>query len=226
MTRRLLKLMTILFGKNFTAKLLKARSLRARKHASYWHATQQNYEWQTSPQPEWFDHYCDQFYQFRVTQTPFWLERGVFGLLAIKQAANVLELCCGDGYNSYHFYSIRANKIVSVDFDEYAIEHAKKYNQAKNVEFKLCDIRDGMPEGIFDNVIWDTAIEHFTEDEILKIMHNIKSKLKAGGILTGCTLVEAPSGEKSLSHHEREFKSMADLKSFFEPHFKHVKVFE
>jgi SAM-dependent methyltransferase len=179
------------------------------------------------PQPEWFDHYCDQFYLFRKTQNPLWVERGTFGLLAIEEGANVLELCCGDGYNSFHFYSIRANKVVSVDFDKDAIPHAKKYNQAKNVEFSLCDIRYNMPDGVFDTVVWDAAIEHFTEDEIANIMSNIKTRLKPNiGILSGYTIVESPTGQKSLSHHEREFRSKEDLKSFFTPHFNNVKVFE
>jgi hypothetical protein len=39
-----------------------------------------------------------------------------------------------------------------------------------------------MPEGIFDNVIWDAAIEHFTEEEIDGIMKNIKARLKPNGI--------------------------------------------
>ena len=185
-----------------------------------------NYDWGVAPQPEWFDHFCDQFYWFRQTQNPLWVERGIFGLLAIKQGANVLELCCGDGFNSYHFYSIRAEKIISVDFDKDAIPHAKKFNQAKNVEFKLCDIRNEMPYGKFDNIVWDAAIEHFTEIEIDGIMKNIKERLKASGVVSGYTIVERPTGVKSLSHHEREFRSKEDLKSFFDPLFKNVKVFE
>lgn len=224
--RKLLITLTKFLGKKTVLKYLKALSLFSRRAASYFHSVQMNYEWTTAPQPEWFDHFSDQFYWFRTKQNPLWVERGVFGLLAIKQSANVLELCCGDGFNSYHFYSIRTNKIISVDFDIDAISHAKKYNQAKNVDFRLMDIRNEMPEGQFDNVIWDAAIEHFTEEEIERIMKNIKSKLKPDGILTGYTLVEAADGQIGLTHHEREFKSKADLKSFFEPHFKNVKVFE
>lgn len=224
--KTILKLFTVLFGKKTIATFLKSAALSSRRFASYWHSVQMNYEWNTPPQPEWFDHYCDQFFQFRITQNPLWVERGIFGLLAIKQGSNVLELCCGDGFNAYHFYSIRANKIISIDFDKDAIPHAKKYNQAKNVEFKLCDIRYEMPVGTFDNIIWDAAIEHFTEEEIDKIMRNIKNRLLPNGILSGYTIVELPTGEKSLSHHEREFRSKEDLKSFFEPHFKNVKVFE
>lgn len=226
MIKVLLKLTSRIFGKNIHSKILKTIALTSRRNASYWHSIQMKYEWGTPPQPEWFDHYCDQFYQFRISQNPLWVERGTFGLLAIKQGADVLELCCGDGFNAYHFYSIRANKIISVDFDKDAIPHAKKYNQAKNIEFKLCDIRIEMPEGIFDNVIWDAAIEHFTEEEIDKIMGSIKIRLKPDGVLTGYTIVELPTGIKSLSHHEREFMSKEDLKSFFEPHFKNIKVFE
>jgi len=226
MIKRLLRLTTRIIGKNIISKFLKKISLTSRRFASFCHYVQQKYEWGTPPQPEWFDHYCDQFYQFKISQNPLWVERGVFGLLAIEQGANVLELCCGDGFNAYHFYSIRAKTIISVDFDKDAILHAKKYNQAKNVEFQLCDIRNEMPEGIFDNVVWDAAIEHFTEKEIDEIMKNIKDRLKPEGILSGYTIVELPTGQKSLSHHEREFKSKEDLKSFFEPHFKNVKVFE
>src|SRR5882762_3311627 len=149
------KLTTRIFGKPIISGSFKAISLTTRRLASFAHKLQMKYEWNTPPQPEWFDHYCDQFYQFRITQNPLWVERGTFGLLAIKQGANILELCCGDGFNAYHFYSIRANEIISVDFDKNVIQHAKKYNQAKNVEFKLCDIRNEMPEGIFDNVVWD-----------------------------------------------------------------------
>jgi len=213
------------FGKKNVSDFLKSISLLSRKFAAFCHKTQLNFDWTVEPSPEWFDHNCDQFYNFRVSQNPLWTERGVFGLLAIKEGANILELCCGDGFNAYHFYSIRANEILSIDFDKEAIPHALKYNQAQNVRFKLGDIRADMPEGIFDNIIWDAAIEHFTESEIDLIMKNIKIRLKPEGVLTGYTIVESPDG-KSLSHHEREFKSKADLLSFFEPHFKNVKVFE
>lgn len=206
--------------------VLKSISLASRKIAARAHSAQMHYEWIVPPQPEWFDHFSDQFYLFRKSQTPLWAERGIFGLLAMKQGADVLELCCGDGFNAYHFYSIRAKRIISVDFDKDAIPHAKKFNQAPNVEFRLCDIRNEMPEGQFDNIVWDAAIEHFTEEEIAAIMKGIKDRLKPGGVLTGYTIVEREDGQKSLTHHEREFKSMNDLKAFIEPHFQHVKVFE
>lgn len=223
--KKLREIVAAIFGKQNVSSFLKKISHLSRNFASFSHKTQLNFDWTIKPEPEWFDHYCDQFYNFKICQNPIWVERGTFGLLAIKQGANVLELCCGDGFNSYHFYSGRASQIISVDFDKDAIYQAKKYNQAKNSTFILGDIRTDMPIGEFDSIIWDAAIEHFTESEIDDIFKNIKTRIKTNGILAGYTIVEAAHG-KSLSHHEREFKSKADLMSFFKPHFKNVKVFE
>ncbi len=225
MTKFLIHKATIIFGKKRCLTFFKAVSELSRVFAHFAHKKQMEYEWSIAPQPEWYDHFCDQFYQFRQFQNPLWVERGTFGLLAIKQGARVLELCCGDGFNSYHFYSIRANKILAVDFDNEVILHAQKYNQAKNIEFKLNDIRTEFPIGQFDNIVWDGAIEHFTELEIDAIMKNIKDRLTSSGTVSGYTIVEKPDG-KSLSHHEYEFKSKEDLKRFFEPYFKNIKVFE
>ncbi len=215
-----------IIGKQNIGALLRLFSLFTRKIAYFAHYLQMKYDWKVPPQPEWFDHFCDQFYSFRNMRSPLWVERGVFGLLAMKQDAEVLELCCGDGFNAFHFYSIRAKNIVSVDFDKDAIPHAKRYNQAPNVEYRLCDIRNQIPEGNFDNIIWDAAIEHFTEQEIDNILSNIKRRLKKDAVLSGYTIVEKQSGQKHLTHHEYEFKSKEDLRRFFEPHFTNVKVFE
>ena len=138
----------------------------------------------------------------------------------------MLELCCGDGFNAYHFYSIRAKRIIAVDFDGLAIDHAQRNNKARNISYRICDIRNAIPEGKFNNIVWDAAIEHFTEDEIRSIMNNIKRRLKSDGILSGYTIVEREDGIKQHSLHEYEFKSKEDLVRFLAPHFKNVKVFE
>jgi cyclopropane fatty-acyl-phospholipid synthase-like methyltransferase len=178
--------------------------------------------WQISKNPEFFDHHIDLFYQWQKSKSSHWLERGVFGSLAIKRDGNILELACGDGFNSRNFYSYISKSVIAVDFDKNTIKTAKRKNKSENVKHLLADIRFEMPEGSFDNIVWDAAIEHFTESEIDKIMKEIKEK---NGILSGHTIVERQEG-KSLSQHEYEFKNMADLKRFFTPYFKNVTVFE
>jgi cyclopropane fatty-acyl-phospholipid synthase-like methyltransferase len=115
---------------------------------------------------------------------------------------------------------------LSVDFDPKAIDYARKHFRAENVTYELADIRTQMPNGIFDNIVWDAAIEHFTETEIADVMANIKQRLTPTGILSGFTIVERSDGKKMLPHHEYEFKSKDDLARFFRPHFQNVKVFE
>ena len=176
--------------------------------------------------PESFDHFIDLYYLWRKQRYPIWLERGIFGLLTCKDQGDVLELCCGDGFNARNFYPIRAKSIVAVDFERDVIRFAQKYNSAPNIRFLTADIRYAMPQGVFDTIIWDAAIEHFTETEIYQLLNEIKPRLKDGGYLSGYTIVEKTDGSKSHSLHEYEFKSKEDLLRFFSPHFKNVKVFE
>jgi SAM-dependent methyltransferase len=181
-------------------------------------------QWALKPEPEWFDHSIDLFLQWQRDRNPMWLERGVYGALALK-GGDVLELACGDGFNSKNFYSLRSRRVVACDFDATALQTATRKNGAPNVEFVLADIRTQMPQGKFDNVVWDAAIEHFTPEEIAAIMANIKSRLSPDGVLSGHTIVERAGG-KQLHTHEYEFQDMADLHRFLKPHFQNVKVFE
>jgi SAM-dependent methyltransferase len=183
-------------------------------------------QWGIFPVPEYFDHKIGLYWMWRKRRLPHWVERGVFSLLALEPGCKALELCCGDGFNAHFFYSIRVGSMLSVDFDPKAIAYARRNFKAENVIYQVADIRTQMPEGIFDNVVWDAAIEHFTETEIDDVMVNIKKRLTPAGILSGFTIVEMPDGRKMLPHHEYEFKSKEDLARFFRPHFKNVKVFE
>lgn len=183
-------------------------------------------QWGIYPLPEFYAHKIGMYWGWGATRQAYWVERGVFSLLAMKPGCKVLELCCGDGFNAQYFYSCRAGSIIAVDFDPTAINYARSNFSAPNVRYEVADIRTEIPEGSFDNIIWDTAIEHFTEQEISELMLAIKRRLTPDGILSGSTIKELPSGEKMLVHHEYEFKSKEDLARFFHPHFRNVKVFE
>jgi SAM-dependent methyltransferase len=205
---------------------LKGLNFLIRKLSASTHFVQFVAQWGFAPRPEWFDHYLDQHWQFSAKNNGLWVERGVFSRLVMKPNATVLEICCGDGFNARHFYSSRAKSIVAIDFDKDAIPHAKRYNQTANINYLLQDIRQGLPNGPFDNIIWDAAIEHFTEAEIDQIMRQIVTRLGPDGILSGYTLTEAAGGKKSNALHEYEFKDKEDLRRFFTPHFKFVRVWE
>jgi SAM-dependent methyltransferase len=212
--RRLL--VSLLMGVNFLV----------RKLSAFTHYAQFAVQWGFSPRPEWFDHYLDQHWQFSAKNNGLWVERGVFSRMVLKPNAKMLEICCGDGFNARHFYSSKAASILAMDFDKDAIPHARRYNSVPNITYVQKDIREGLPPGPFDNIVWDAAIEHFTETEIDGLLREIVNLLGSDGILSGYTLTEATDGKKSNALHEYEFKDKEDLRRFFTPHFKFVKVWE
>ena len=200
----------------------------ARSYASETHKLKMSVDWGIPPSPEWMNHYQDWFYQALDRRTTFWLERGTFARLIFDHAnpPKVLELCCGDGFFTKFFYSPYAQSITALDFDVNAINHAKTFNSIDNVAYLLADIRYELPDEKYDNVIWDVAIEHFSDQEIDLILNGIKSRLHHHGVLAGYTLVEKDDGTKHIHQHEREFKSKEDLLNILSPHFNNVKVFE
>jgi ubiquinone/menaquinone biosynthesis C-methylase UbiE len=205
---------------------LKGLNFLVRKLSAFTHYGQFVLQWGFHPRPEWFDHFLDQHWQFSAKNNGLWVERGVFSRMVIKPGGQMLEICCGDGFNARHFYSSKASSIVALDFDQEAIPHAKRYNSAPNITYVQQDIREGLPPGPFDNIVWDAAIEHFTEAEIDKLMGDLVRLLGPDGILSGYTITEAAGGKKSNALHEYEFKDKEDLRRFFTPHFKFVKVWE
>jgi hypothetical protein len=197
-----------------------------RKLVGWTHFAQFALQWGIEPRPEWFDHFLDQYWQWAATNNSLWVERGVFSRMVLKEDSRMMEICSGDGFNTRHFYSTRAKTIMALDFDEDAVAHARRYNSAPNISFVKQDIRQGLPAGPFDNIVWDAAIEHFTEKEIGDLMRAIVERLGSDGILSGYTLTENKSGKKSNSLHEYEFKDKEDLRRFFTPHFQFVRVWE
>lgn len=205
-------------------------SKASRKASSAAHKLQFLVEW-GGDNPEYFDHFMDQHWQWSANQQSFPWERGVYSGLALQATAGdglpeVLELCCGDGFMTYHFYSAQAKTVTAIDFDKSAITSARKNCSAPNIRFLLGDIRTDIPQGAFDNVIWDAAIEHFTEDEITTLMQTIKSRLKPTGIISGYTIIEPEDGGSHLHQHEYEFHDKEDLARFLQPWFANVQVWE
>jgi SAM-dependent methyltransferase len=182
-------------------------------------------QWYLPPEPESFEHHIDLYYQWLATRDSMWVERGVYSSLALR-GGDVLEIACGDGFNARNFYSARSRRVIACDIDPAAIAFARSRNSAPNVDFRVLDVRQALPEGPFGNVVWDAAIEHFTESEILGIFARIKERLVPDGILSGYTIVERDDGQKHLSHHEHEFESKEHLGRLLARAFANVLVFE
>ncbi len=175
--------------KPFLEALTQAGCLVSSAWARSAHRRLATVQWALLPQPENFDHHINLFYWWRKSRNPQWVERGVYGALCLK-GGNVLELCCGDGFNSRNFNSLIPESVVGCDFDPLVLRTARRKNHAPNVSFVEADIRTNMPDGMFVNVIWDAAIEHFTPEEIGAIIRDIKIRLRPHGVVSGHTVVE------------------------------------
>src|ERR1700754_812175 len=154
------------FAKPFLEKLFSLEAHLAERWASAAYRRLFLAQWGLFPLPEFFEHKIGHYWRWEATNSPWSVERGVFSLLAMKQDCKALELCCGDGFNAHYFYRSRASSMLCVDFDPKAIAYAKRNFKSDNIRFEIADIRIQMPEGKFDNIVWDAAIEHFTEAEI------------------------------------------------------------
>jgi cyclopropane fatty-acyl-phospholipid synthase-like methyltransferase len=136
----------------------------------------------------------------------------------------VLELCCGDGFNAYHFYSLNAKEVVALDYGSEAIAHAKQFHAAENIRYLQEDLDRFSPGGCFDNIIWDAAIEHMRPEEVTAILNKIRGWLKPDGILTGYTLIDEP--EVTYHHHHLQFEDPDSLREMLHQVFPHVSVWE
>jgi len=182
-------------------------------------------DWGSLPTPEWFDHEYDLAFFPRLRKAHFF-ERGVYLQEMLKKSYRVLDLCCGDGSVTALFISPHVESVVGVDFDKSAIASAqRRYSGFSNTSFRQVDIRNlPFKPSEFDFVTWDTAIEHFTQQEMDNIFGSIRSLLKSDGVLAGSTVAR----QEHLQHHdhEYEFESTAELETFLKRYFKNVYVWE
>lgn len=175
--------------------------------------------------PEWYDH-RSHLSTFPFDREPMWAERGVYSREPIPDGGRVLDLCCGDGFYSFHFFSDRAGHVDAVDFDESAIAHARKHHARPNVTFGLLDVRaDDLPAEQYDVIVWDGAIEHFTEEEIDEILGRCAKALEPAGVLTGYTMRREDSGAQH-PEHEHEFEDADELRAVLLRAFPAAAVLE
>jgi SAM-dependent methyltransferase len=202
---------------------VRALNAALRSLTSATHHLQYKVEGFLRPSAEWFDHELDVQWQWVARQSSMFLERGVLNTLAMRPGGEVLELCCGDGFNAHRFYAGRAGHVLAVDHNEQALRHARRLHARPNVRYNRCDISQGLPEGRFDNVVWDSAIHHFSEAEVHRILGFVHSRLRPGGVLSGYTIIE-PGAD--YAYARMTFAEPEDLAELLEHEFPHVAVLQ
>lgn len=183
------------------------------------------FQWNIDPKPSFYDHDADLYYGWKSSLNPMWLERGFFNLLVLK-GGGVLEISCGDGFNTKYFYSHKSEYITAIDLCQEAINHASSKNYADNIKYIQADIRDGIISKNYKNIIWDFGfpfLEFFSYYELISIFENISESLESDGIFSGST---QPLNNQILKSFQGSLNSKAELSNFLLDKFKYVVVHE
>jgi 2-polyprenyl-3-methyl-5-hydroxy-6-metoxy-1,4-benzoquinol methylase len=113
--------------------------------------------------------------------------------LELVGGGRVLDLGCDIGVLARDI-SFRATSILGVDMRPEAIEIARQFFEAPNIEYRACDFSQLDPgEVAFDGVIFLETIEHV--DDPARVLASIHKRLRPGGTL----VLSTPN---ALSYHE------------------------
>lgn len=132
-------------------------------------------------------------------------------LLTQQQSGRILDVACGAGYGSHMLaVSNPALTIVGVDYDERAIEIARRRYAAPNLRFLVGDIvrwcdSNGNSLGSFEAVVSFDTIEHLLHREIALV--NIAENVNASGSLVLSTPCghQKPVLNPGWEHHKIEY---------------------
>lgn len=162
--------------------------------------------------PEWFDH-RHHFFAPEKFGADFWAMSADLALLKLPLHGRILDLCSGDGYYDYHFYSRRASEVVAVEILPQAHRQALRHHARPNIAYVNGSIFDYNPEpGYFDVVLIRGAIEHFSAADQQRVFSLANEALKKGGWFCGDTPANPDKGVKQLDSHENEWADEAEMR--------------
>jgi SAM-dependent methyltransferase len=181
-------------------------------------------DWQLEARgrPQFFKH------SMNLAQWPFdparwaFTARGVYARESMRSGCKVLDLCCGDGAYSRLFFADIAGQVDAVDFDEYALDYARKYHAAPAVRFHRLDIvNQPLPDSGYDVVVWNAAICYFSEPDIRTVLNKVVAASRPDMDLVGML----PRAHGWVDH-KTEFATAADVETYLRQFFSEVSMRE
>jgi 2-polyprenyl-3-methyl-5-hydroxy-6-metoxy-1,4-benzoquinol methylase len=111
----------------------------------------------------------------------------ILGFVNPRKGERILDLGCGIG--TFAFHCAKQGAICrGVDYSQSSLEMAgklvSKYGLEESVEFKCCDISDGLPfeDGYFDKIVSADFIEHLDQVQKIKFVSELRRLLKPKGV--------------------------------------------
>jgi len=131
------------------------------------------------------------------------IQRYLFAKRIIQQDCDCGDFACGTGYGSV-ILSKKANSVLGIDLNEKVISEIKKrYQNIQNVSFENKNLLEIDFENKFDTIVSFETIEHFTEENILRLLNLYHKALKDNGqlIFSVPYMQEESENAKKLGFH-------------------------
>jgi SAM-dependent methyltransferase len=158
-----------------------------------------------------------------VPEENYWYRRhvAVYEWIAERCAGlRVADLACGEGYGS-DLLARRADRVMGVDANPQAFEHARARYRRPNLEFQRKLVEDF--DGEVDAVVFLQTIEHIHEPDAL--LDRISRIAPVAYISTPNRLTLAPPGAEKSDNpwHLREYDA-AEYRDLLRSHFDRVEL--
>jgi 2-polyprenyl-3-methyl-5-hydroxy-6-metoxy-1,4-benzoquinol methylase len=171
------------------------------------------------------------YFSFQALNDPghllFTLSRYKFAskMLPWDSPVDVLELGCAEGFGTL-FLAVGGHKVTAVDFDQAAIDHARKTIKRPNILFQHTDFM-GRKLGSFQAVISLDVIEHIPHSEEKVFVQTVSDNMDENGfciIGTPNETAKEYASKASKIGHVNLFTGER-LRSLMAGYFKNVFMF-
>lgn len=172
--------------------------------------------------PHFFDHRIGSFGFAAGKLHGFGFVRGFFAAELVHDGDRVLDIGCGDGFFARCFFAARGASVDAIDIEPSAIEHAERHNASPQIRYRLQDaVAEPFPSDLYDVVVWDGALGHFSPETTDRMLAKIRSVLADGGAFVGSESLGFQGDD-----HLQFFHSVDELAEVLGRHFPHVHVRE
>lgn len=147
----------------------------------------------------------------------------------LPKNANVLDLCCGAGYESMRLKKLGVN-VIGADLSKKSIALAKKINPTIN--FYVKDMLKSYAElGSFDGIICIAGLVHLSEEKLEVAFKNMNEVLKDNSFLfivvkNGDKIIKSITVDENDYAREFYYYTLDKIEKYSNKYFSFVKELE
>jgi 2-polyprenyl-3-methyl-5-hydroxy-6-metoxy-1,4-benzoquinol methylase len=129
------------------------------------------------------------------------------------------DMACGSGYGSM-MLSENCKSVYGYDIDQTTIDEVKiRYKNCDKVNFQCKNLLDVTDENFYDVIVSFETIEHFTPEEIPKVIEMFHRALRLGGRLVFSTPWNQEKSHASMKHHKSFYITESTIEDFLRETF-------